>query len=131
MKDIESFVKEFDELIALLKKMRMMADKGQLQEIDIEFINQCDILLDNYELIKSTLNPDLIEVVGNPIFEMVQDFVTMLKQELLNVYRLNNGNPELDEMHELDAMLNKPNLSVEDIDAILDKRIELMDKLKT
>jgi len=131
MKDIETFVKEFDELIALLKKMHMMAEKGQLQDIDIDFISQCDILLDNYELIKSTLNPDLIEVVGNPIFEMVQDFVSMLKQELLNVYRENNGNPELDEMHELDAMLNKPNLSVEDIDAILDKRIALMEKLKT
>ena len=130
MNDIEKFVKEFDELIALLKKIRTMADNGQLQKIDVDFIDECNILLDNYQLIKSTLNPDLIKVVGEPIFDMVQEFIATLKQELLQVYRENNGNPDLDEMRELDAMLNKPNLSVEDIDAILDKRIELMEKLK-
>jgi hypothetical protein len=130
MNEIEKFEKEFDELIALLKKIRTMADNGHLQKIDVDFVDECNILLDNYQLIKSTLNPDLIKVVGNPIFEMVQEFITTLKQELLQVYRENNGNPDLDEMRELDEMLNKPNLSVEDIDAILDKRIALMEKLK-
>jgi len=130
MTEIEKFNKEFDELIALLKKIRTMADNGQLQKIDVDFVDECNILLDNYKLIKSTLNPDLIKVVGNPVFEMVQEFITTLKQELLQLYRDNNGSPELDEMRELDEMLNKPNLSVEDIDAILDKRIALMEKLK-
>ena len=130
MIEIEKFAKEFDELIALIKKIRLMADNGQLHELDIEFVNQCTILLDNYDLIKSSLNPDLIAVVGNPMFEMVQEFVTLLKLELLNVYRENNGNPELDELKELDVMLHKPNLSIEDIDAILDKRIALMEKIK-
>jgi len=130
MTEIEKFEKEFDELIALLKKIRAMADNGQLHKIDVDFLDECNILLDNYQLIKSTLNPDLISVVGNPVFELVQEFITTLKQELLQVYRDNNGNPELDEMRELDEMLNKPNLSVEDIDAILDKRIALMEKLK-
>ena len=130
MNEIEKFEKEFDELIALLKKIRTMANNGQLHKIDVDFVDECNILIDNYQLIKSTLNPDLITVVGNPIFEMVQEFITTLKQELLQVYRENNGNPDLDEMRELDEMLNKPNLSVEDIDAILDKRIALMEKLK-
>jgi hypothetical protein len=130
MIEIEKFAKEFDELIALIKKIRLMADNGQLHDLDIEFVNQCTILLDNYDLIKSSLNPDLISVVGNPMFEMVQEFVTLLKLELLNVYRENNGNPELDELKELDVMLHKPNLSIEDIDAILDKRIALMEKIK-
>jgi hypothetical protein len=130
MIEIEKFAKEFDELIALIKKIRLMADNGQLHDLDIEFVNQCTILLDNYDLIKSSLNPDLISVVGNPMFEMVQEFVTLLKFELLNVYRENNGNPELDELKELDVMLHKPNLSIEDIDTILDKRIALMEKIK-
>src|ERR1035437_2606134 len=130
MLEIEKFAKEFDELIALIKKIRLLADNGQLHDLDIEFVNQCTILLDNYDLIKSSLNPDLIAVVGNPMFEMVQEFVALLKQELLNVYRENNGNPELDELKELDEMLHKPNLSIEDIDAILDKRIALMEKVK-
>ena len=130
MNSFEKFEKEFDELIALLKKIRTMADNGQLQKIDVDFIDECNILLDNYQLIKTTLNPDMIKIVGVPIFEMVEDFIATLKQELLEMYRDNNGNSDLEEMRELDEMLNKPNLSVEDIDAILDKRIELMEKLK-
>jgi len=130
MTEIDEFEKDFEELISLLKKIKTMSNNGQLHQIDVDFVDECTILLENYQLIKSTLNQDLITVVGNPIFEMVKEFILTLKQELSNVYQTNIGNAVIDELHELDEMLNKPNLSVENIDAILDKRITLMEKLK-
>lgn len=129
MDEIEHFEKEFDELISLLRKMKKMSEEGMLDEMDADFIRDCDILLENHELIKSTLQPDLISVVGKPLFDMVKEFLSTLKDDLMQVYRKNNGNPELDEIQEIDGLLNKGDLTIEQIDAILDKRIALMGKI--
>lgn len=130
MTEIEKFSKEFDDLIRLLRKMKKMSSEGMLDEMDSELINECDILLENHDLIKSTLNPDLITVVGKPLFDLVKEFLLTLKEDLLQVYRKNNGNPEMDEITEIDNLLYKSDLSIEEIDSILDKRIALMEKVK-
>mgnify|MGYP001809949251 CR=1 FL=1 len=130
MTEVENYSKEFDDLIRLLRKMKKMSSESMLDEMDSEFINECDILLENHDLIKSTLSPDLITVVGKPLFDLVKEFLLTLKEDLLQVYRKNNGNPEMDEITEIDDLLNKSDLSIEEIDSILDKRIALMEKVK-
>ncbi len=131
MNEATALAAEFDELIALLKKIRFMAEKNMLNEMDTAFVDELSLLLNNYDLIKSSIHPDLIEIMGKPIFEMAREMVQNLKTELLSIFNSNKEAFVAAEIHEIDVLMSKQTLSLSDIDSLLDKRITLMSKVQT
>ena len=127
----ENFKADLDRLIELFKKLRdkdvfetMMKDKEQLENLNM--------VIDNYDMIKDNIPDDVAKMLGAPIRKLILMLTEQLKDEL-NVL---DDNPEKqnitesienkeNELELIDKILGEGNLSDEDINNLLDRRNEL------
>jgi len=127
----ENFKADLDRLIELFKKLRdkdvfetMMKDKEQLDNLNM--------VIDNYDMIKDNIPDDVAKMLGAPIRKLILMLTEQLKDEL-NVL---DDNPEKqnitesienkeNELELIDKILGEGNLSNEDINNLLDRRNEL------
>ncbi len=139
----EKFKQDLDELFRLFN---ILMEKQSNSFDDIPGVNkmmlqQFRMFFNNYETMKDQIAYQLEGQFGEPIHQMVQTLIEQLKQELgddillypeikedtkVNIIKTNipvlNTNEEI---AKIDALLKKPGLSAEEIDALLDRRSEL------
>jgi hypothetical protein len=127
----ENFKADLDRLIELFKKLRdkdvfetMMKDKEQLDNLNM--------VIDNYDMIKDNIPEDVAKMLGAPIRKLILMLTEQLKDEL-NVLDNNLEQSNITESIEnkenelelIDKILGEGNLSDEDINNLLDRRNEL------
>lgn len=132
MTEGKAFHENLDELIALFKKIKENKEQLKLENIDITFMDDFEILLSNYDLIKESVSPDMLDSLGAPIKELIEGLIEQLKIELQEIIKQGNidininETPLQDELEHINELLRRENLSVADIDYLLDKRAELL-----
>ncbi len=142
----ESLKRNMDELIRLFKKIKDKSVFDNLPGVDKMFIQNFDLLVQNYDEIKEDLSEQLLSQFGAPIHKMIEDIVKKLKAELGEEYsstteeiadRSVKGQKVLitpeprnidDEIKIIDDQLNKSQLTPEQIDRLLDRRSDLKKK---
>ena len=127
----ENFKADLDRLIELFKKLRdkdvfetMMKDKDQL--------NNLNMVIDNYDMIKDNIPEDIAKMLGTPIRKLILMLTEQLKDELQTIDVGTKQTNIIDtvenkdnELELIDKILTESDLSDEDINNLLDRRNEL------
>ena len=142
----ESLKNNMDELIRLFKKIKDKSVFDNLPGMDKMFIQNFDLLVQNYDEIKEDLSDQLLNQFGPPIHEMIANIVKQLKKEVgedltpaNDIIEESSKNPQKvlitpepinidDEIEIIDKQLNSNKLSPEQVDRLLDRRSELAKK---
>ena len=135
-----SFGKDLDQLIRLFKKIRERTSTGEFSHLDPMFIQNLDFMINNYEMVKSSMPPEALDQMAKPFQELLRQFIKKLKEELGEDYGVESeiaglmeeGEKDekddelLNDVQKIDMMLKNPGLSEEEINALLDKRSDLL-----
>ncbi len=138
-----SFKKNMDELIRLFKKIKDKSVLEDLPGVDKMFIQNFDLLAQNYDEIKGDLSEQLLSQFGAPVHLMIENIVKQLKEQLGEeadeVIEEKASTPQKvlitpepssikDEIKIIDSELNKGGLTTEQINRLLDRRSDLKKK---
>lgn len=127
-----NFQENLEELIDLLKKIKDKAVDNKIGDIDVSFLNDFNIVLDNYEMIKASISPEIMQTLGEPMTGMIEGLVQQLKTELNDLVSQAQAQGTWenadDDLTRLNDLLKNPNLSNRQIDELLDKRSEIINK---
>ncbi|MDO9510835.1 MAG: hypothetical protein Q7J34_03675 [Bacteroidales bacterium] len=135
------FDRNIEKLIRLFRKLKTDLPPSAYSGMDPKMLEQMDFLIRNFELMKT--DPSAREVfkqMGVPFRDMLNVFIknlsTELGEDILDEPMLKAEqniplqlNPR-DELIEIDRMLSSGNLSDEETDKLLDKRLDLLKQLK-
>ncbi len=135
-----SFGKDLDQLIRLFKKIRERTSTGEFSHLDPMFIQNLDFMINNYEMVKSSMPPEALDQMAKPFQELLRQFIKKLKEELGEDYGVESeiaglmeeGEKDekddelLNDVQKIDMMLKNPGLSEEEINALLDKRSDIL-----
>lgn len=136
MKNDKPFHQNLDELIHLFKKVKENQKKYEFKDIDITFLADFEILLNNYDLVKESVPPEMLDNLGAPIKELIEELVLQLKKELENAVELAKIDANVDEtelhndLNHVVELLKQDDLTVAEIDFLLDRRTELLEQQK-
>ena len=134
MEQNSNFLNQLDELIKLFETLQTKAkDEGIINNDDPMYKN-FELLAGNYEMIRNTIPPELIEEMGEPIKEMILQMINQLKEELGiddSIVPTNDDPKDISavELEEIDRLLKDNSLSEEDVNSLLDKRSTLKNLL--
>jgi len=133
MKEDKPFHETLDELIELFKKIKDHSDKNKLGNIDLSFMKDFDFVVSNYEMLKRSVSPDMLEDMGEPMKGMIKGLIEQLRDELQEIYKQGVPADMVDtsaekELEEINLKLRDRNLSMSEIDALLDRRSQLLSK---
>ncbi len=127
-----SFDENLDILIKLLRKLKDKTKIGEIPGMPKMFFVNFDFFIENYERMKGQISEQLLQQFGEPIKQMVADMVEQLQEEVGELdpdITLEIETPEITggkrELHEIDELLKNPDLSLEEIDKLLDERSKL------
>lgn len=123
--------KSFDEL---LKELIHMYNKLRTNEkgANIEISGDVDFLLEHYESIKSSIDEDVFDEMGEPVKEMFEHLLNELRKELGDEVSQNiqddssKEDSVISDLKRVDDELKQQNLSVSQINALLDERSRLL-----
>lgn len=144
----ESFQRDLNELIRLLKIVKADPNNQRFDSIDPFLKQHIDFIINNYEMFKSNIHTmplDMMEKVLLPFQQMLRQFLEMMKSDLGEdvvfdkiadrpridlISPLDNiPNIDVDERIRLiDEMLKRPGLAPGAIDHLLDERNQLLKK---
>lgn len=135
MSEDQKFSENLDLLIKLLRKMK---DKSELERIPGLTIINFDFFLENYERMKDQITRQLLQQFGEPIKQMVAEMVEQLKEELGEMgenvddllHEENTPSAPIITGHkrtveEIDELLKSDELTDKEIDQLLDERSRL------
>lgn len=136
----ESFQRDLDELIRLIKKMKAKAGDERFDHLDPMLKQQLDFMINNYETVKHSMSVEMINQMGLPIQQMLRQFIEMMKRDLGDEFpsaddQLEEQQPlpvenplenREDAIKRIDKLLQKPNLTEEQINHLLDKRNQIL-----
>lgn len=136
----ESFQRDLDELIRLVKKMKANAGDERFDHLDPMLKQQIDFMINNYESVKHSMSIEMINQMGLPIQQMLRQFIDMMKRDLGEEFASADDQieeqqpPEVenpsekreDSISRIDKLLQKPNLTEEQINHLLDKRNQIL-----
>ncbi len=142
--DNERFKQDLDELFRLFNLL-MEKQSNSLDEIpgvNKMMLDQFRMFFSNYETMKDQIAYQLQGQFGEPIYDMVHTLINQLKEELgeeavafqpldegVNIPITKIDTPVLnvdEEIAKIDKLLKNPNLTQEQVDALLDRRSELL-----
>lgn len=134
MMEDEKFRKDLDELFRLFKKMVEKKPLDDVPGVDKFMLQQFQFFFNNYENMKDQIAEQLQGQFGDSVKDMVKSLVQQLKEELddeLLLEPLEEEKPIIsistvgDNIREIDAMLQNPDLSEEQVNELLDRRSQL------
>ncbi len=142
--DIEKFKQELDELFRLFNKLmeKQGSEMENIPGINKMMVEQFKVFFTNYESMKDQIAYQLQGQFGDSIQEMVETLIRQLRDELgeeewmlpkeedspVEISHTQSPQTATDpekEIAEIDEMLKNPNLTPEQIDALLDRRSQL------
>jgi hypothetical protein len=135
----DSFERDLDQLIRLFKKVKAKTASEHFAHLDPAFMQNLDFIINNYEMVKGNIPREMFGQMGIPFQQLLREFIRQMKLELGEDF----GEDILDEadgekvvsaektelandIEKIDLMLKNPGLSEEEIDALLDKRSDLI-----
>jgi len=134
MREEKPFSESLEELINIFGKIRRKAVDGKFGDIDISFLDDFDILMKNYSIVKEGVSPNILDSVSEPLRELVSVMINQLREEMDKVFELASEEEKTQFSNDLDKInesLKKPNLSEEEMDFLLDQRKILIKKSKS
>ncbi len=123
--DNTNFLKEVEELIRLFRVLQQKAKSDGVLPDNDPMIGSFDHLADNFNLIKDSIPPEMVNEVAGPIRDMVKELLDQLKEELGDAYWQKEDADLYSEIEKIDARLSKGNLSEEELNQLLDQRSKL------
>jgi hypothetical protein len=141
----ESFRRDLDELIRLFKKIKEKSGDDHFEQIDPMLKQHLDFVINNYEMVKDSKQVEMLNQMGFPVQQMLRQFIIMMKQDLgedltpdepaetevaIPTNESPNENPD-DAIRRIDQLLQKTSLTEEQINDLLDKRNQLVNKKST
>jgi hypothetical protein len=142
----ESFQRDLEELIQLLKKIKANTNDPRFDHLDPILKQNIDFIINNYEMFKDNIPHEMLGQMGAPFQQMVRQFINVMKSEMGEELSsptypaqppktLNRPHPAIDKIdpHErirlIDEMLKRSDLSDEAVDMLLDERSQLLSGL--
>lgn len=135
----DSFEKDLEQLIRLFKKVKTKTASEHFAHLDPAFMQNLDFIINNYEMVKGNIPKEMFGQMGIPFQQLLKEFIKQMKQELgddfgddvvaeTEVDKLVSAEKtELaNDIEKIDLMLKNPGLSEAEIDALLDKRSDLI-----
>lgn len=143
--DQESFKKDLDELIRILKQIKANVNDPRFDHLDPMMKQSIDFVITNYENIKDHISVQMLDSMGIQFHQIIRQFLEIMKSDLGEGYDFENQLSEtskkpttyespslpdaidIDERIKLiDDMLKRPGLNDEAIDKLLDERNHLL-----
>ena len=134
-----SFERDMDQLISLFKKIKAKTSNEQFEHLDPAFMQNLDFIINNYEMVKGNVPKEMFGQMGIPFQQLLKEFINQLKQQLGEDYNEEMGAETANEtiastekselvndIEKIDLMLKNPGLSEEELNALLDKRSDLI-----
>jgi hypothetical protein len=134
MMEDEKFRKDLDELFRLFKKMVEKKPLDDVPGVDKFMLQQFQFFFNNYENMKDQIASQLQGQFGDSVKDMVKTLVEQLREELdedIMLEPIEDEKPVIsistvgDDIKEIDAMLQNPDLTEEQINELLDRRSNL------
>jgi hypothetical protein len=135
----DSFERDLDQLIRLFKKVKTKTASEHFAHLDPAFMQNLDFIINNYEMVKGNIPKEMFGQMGIPFQQLLKEFIKQMKQELGDDFgddivgetaiesSTNSEKAELaNDIEKIDLTLKNPGLSEEEIDALLDKRSDLI-----
>ncbi|MGD9991883.1 MAG: hypothetical protein AB7S69_01175 [Salinivirgaceae bacterium] len=120
----KSLISKLDELIMLFERLREKATKEGIIIKNDPLYQNFELLAGNYKLIKSNIPEDVLETLGEPIQELISAMVVQLKKDL-GIDDENKSATLDDEFTAIDYLLQKQDLTEEEMNRLLDLRASL------
>lgn len=127
-----TFHETLEELMGLFKVLKDHA-KSTDGEFDISFINDFDTILSNYNLLADGISDEMIDQVGAPLKDMVEVMVEQLREEVDRINVVDEADQKemlKDELQSINQKLENCNPASREVDALLDRRTELVKELR-
>jgi len=130
----EKFRKDLDELFRLFKKMVEKKPLDDVPGVDKFMLQQFQFFFNNYENMKDQIADQLQGQFGDSVKDMVKTLVQQLKEELDDDFMLESIEDDKpiisistvgSDIKEIDAMLQNPDLTEEQVNELLDRRSNL------
>ncbi len=125
----EKFKQQLDRMIIIFRKIR---EKKVFSSMEPSFYQSLDMVIANYEMIKNHLSNPVLDMVGQPIKQMMLQVIQQLSKEMnlsdidLELPPSNEKEQEKMEIfrdiQQIDKQLSNQNLSEAEINALLDER---------
>ncbi|MFO8128698.1 MAG: hypothetical protein R6T99_02205 [Bacteroidales bacterium] len=127
-----------DLLIKLFRRLKHKSSIDEIHGIDKAFYQNFEYLLNNYEMMKDQISKELLDKFGEPVKDMIAGLVEQLKDELgedvEDLEDIEDAPEALDPepkrdtgetIGDIDARLQDPGLTEEQINELLDRRSKL------
>ncbi len=135
----EKFNQDLDELFRLFKKLVETQSLDDVPGVDGMMLKQFQFFFSNYENMKDQIGSQLQGQFGEPVKEMVSNLVKQLREQLGeeeygNLEQIAEDEPilELDNfknsIEEIDNLLKNSDLTEDQVNELLDRRAELLQK---
>ncbi len=141
----ESFKRDLDELISMLKQIKANVNDPRFDHLDPFMRQSIDFVISNYENIKDNISVQMLDSMGIQFQHMIRQFLEIMKSDLGEAYVPQNQLPETSQkqiayeppvlttsidieerIRLIDDMLKRPGLNDEAIDKLLDERNHLL-----
>jgi len=136
--DDEKFRQELDELFKLFNRLMAKSDMDNIPGVNKLMLQQFQMFFTNYETMKDDIAQQLQGQFGESVKDVVHQLVQQLKNELgddelfdetsasIDVHVTPVSEPSKSQtLEEIDELLKNPNLTDEEIDELLDRRMIL------
>ncbi len=130
---IKNFRQHLDDLVFLFKKFKEKFEAENLIGFEKNIFQNIELIVNNYDSIKNSIPDSLIEQLSGPLQKMMLELISRLKEQLdVDIPTTNKADDVLsnkkrdlkNDIEEIDEMLRRPNLSIDEINGLLDKRIK-------
>lgn len=129
----ENFRKELEDLFRLFKRLVEKEASEGLQDMDPQQVEQLKAFMAQFDDVKEKLKIEQVHV--DPFSKMmVSSLVQQLREQLGPEALVDDDEPvlkieEAKTVESIDEMLRNPNLSDQEIDELLDKRMQILSHL--
>lgn len=119
----KKFIKDLDLLVYLLNKLKNKVVSDKENEIDDSIFNSFDLIINNYNLVRSELSENVLSQFGDSVQHLVSQMINQLKKELEEMETKEKN--LLTDLKRIDQLLMSEGLTDDEIDRLLDKRSQI------
>ncbi len=119
----DNFLNNVEELIRLFNKLQDKAVADGILPSNDPLIESFNMLSKNFDVIRQNMPPELLDEIAAPIKDMVYEMIQQVKEELGEAINNPENDELLDSIEKIDIMLQNDTLSEDEINRLLDKRL--------
>ncbi|NCA84678.1 MAG: hypothetical protein EOM83_03795 [Clostridia bacterium] len=142
-----NFKKDLDQLIRIFKRLKNRSQEDHFSHLGPAFTQNLDFIINNYEMVRNQIPQEMLAQMGAPFQQMLHQFIQQMKNELGDDFYLEEDDSETPasqpiitppaaaktteidftaEVAAIDKQLKSPGLTEAQVDALLDRRNQLI-----